>query len=43
MEESNLKDREFKIIVIRMHKELNENYKELRVNYTSMTQIYGTQ
>ena len=36
MEVSKLSDIEFKIMVIRMLKELTENYKELSENYNSM-------
>ena len=36
IEASNLSDIEFKIMVIRMLKELIENYKELSGNYISM-------
>ena len=35
-EASNLSDIEFKVMVIRMLKELSENYKELSENYISM-------
>ena len=36
MKASNLPDIEFKRMVIRMLKELSENYKELGENYNSM-------
>ena len=36
IEASDLSDTEFKIMVIMMLKELNENYKELTGNYISM-------
>ena len=36
MEVSKLSDVEFKIMVIKMLKELTDNYKELRENYISM-------
>ena len=36
MEVSKLSDTEFKIMVIRMLKELTDNYKELSENYNSM-------
>ena len=36
MEESNLSDIEFKVMVIRMLKELGENYEELSGKYISM-------
>ena len=36
MEVSKLSDIEFKIMVIRMFKELTDNYKELSKNYNSM-------
>ena len=36
MEESKLSDTEFKIMVIKMLKELTDNYKELAENYNSM-------
>ena len=36
MEVSKLSDIEFKIMVIRMLKELTDNYKELAENYNSM-------
>ena len=36
MEVTKLSDIEFKIMVIKMLKELTDNYKELRENYISM-------
>ena len=36
MEENKLSDIEFKIMVIKMLKELTDNYKELNENYNSM-------
>ena len=36
IEASNLSDVKFKIMVIMMLKELNENYKELRGNYKNL-------
>ena len=36
MEVSKLSDIKFKIMFIRMHKELTDNYKELSDNYNSM-------
>ena len=37
MEASNLSDMEFKVMVIRMLKELSENYKELYGSYKKLT------
>ena len=36
MEVTNVSDMEFKIMVIKMLKELTDNYKELNENYNSM-------
>ena len=40
IEASKLSDIEFKIIVIRMLKELGENYKELHGTYKELTENY---
>ena len=40
IEASNQSDIEFKIMVIRILKELSENYKELQVKYKELTTNY---
>ena len=42
MEASKLSDKEFKRMVIRMLKELTDNYKELSENYNSMKEEMET-
>ena len=42
IEASNLSDKEFKVMVIRMLKEIRENCKELNGNYISMKKYIET-
>ena len=42
IEASNLSDKEFKVMVIRMLKEIRENWKELNGNYISMKKYIET-
>ena len=41
-EVTKLSDIEFKLMVIKIHKELTDNYKELSENYISMKKEIGT-